>query len=88
VSRAQEWSGVHRVTGSVRTTLLRDWERRRGLGDGACVIDGITSSGQGRWRRVKGLDHDREGQHGGSEEDSTTAWAPGRSRRCVLQGNF
>jgi hypothetical protein len=63
-----------------RTTLLWAQERRHGLGDSACVVDGITDSGQGRWWNVKGLDRGREWQHGGSGEDSTTAWR--------LQGGF
>jgi hypothetical protein len=35
---------VHSVTGSGRTTLLWAWEQRRRLGDGACLVDGVTSS--------------------------------------------
>jgi hypothetical protein len=27
---------------------------RRELGDGAYVVYGVTGSGQGRWRRIKG----------------------------------
>jgi hypothetical protein len=65
---------VDGVMGSRRTTLLwaRGW--RRGLGDNDCAIDDITSSGQGTWRRAKGLDCGRERQRGDSGEDSTTAW--------------
>jgi hypothetical protein len=33
---------------------LRARERHRGLRDGACVVDGVTGSGRGRWQRVKG----------------------------------
>jgi hypothetical protein len=47
-SWAQEWHQVHSVAGSGRTMLLRAQERRRGVGDGACVVDGITGSGRGR----------------------------------------
>jgi hypothetical protein len=95
--RARERHGVHIVTGSERTTLLCVREWRRGLRDGACMVDSVTGSGRGRWWRVKGLDRGRERQHG---EDSTTAQrlqgrlddgtkAPGRTRRWHgLQGNF
>jgi hypothetical protein len=55
-SQARERRRVHNTVGSGRTTLLRARERRHGLGDGACVVTGVTGSGQGRWRRVKGLD--------------------------------
>jgi hypothetical protein len=44
---------VHSVAGSVRTTLLRAQKWRRVLGDEACVVDGVTGSGQGRWRGVR-----------------------------------
>jgi hypothetical protein len=54
--------------------------------------DGVTDSGQGRWRRVKGLDRGRERRRRGSGEDSMMARslqrglnddteAPGRTRR-------
>jgi hypothetical protein len=67
-------------------------ERHRWLGDSAYVVNGITGSGLGRWRRTKGLDCGRERWHRGSGEDSTVAWrlcgqlddgavAPGRTRR-------
>jgi hypothetical protein len=46
VSRTQELSGVHSVAGSGRTTLLRAWERCRGLGDEACVVDSATDLGR------------------------------------------
>jgi hypothetical protein len=70
-SWAREWHWVHNVAGSGRTMLLRAQERRCGLSDGACVVDGVTDSGLGRWRRVKGLDRGGEQWHGGSEDDST-----------------
>jgi hypothetical protein len=53
VSQAQEWCGVHSVVGSGRTTLFWAQEWRRGLRDNACMVDRVTSSGRGRWRRVK-----------------------------------
>jgi hypothetical protein len=53
--------------------LLQAWEWHHGLGDGACVVDDITDSGQCRWRHVKGLDHGQEGRRGGSEEYSMMA---------------
>jgi hypothetical protein len=59
-SWAQEWCRVHIVVGLGRTTLLRTRERRRGLEDGACVVDDVTNSSRGRWRRIKGLDSGRE----------------------------
>jgi hypothetical protein len=37
------------------------------------VVDGITGSCQGRWRRVKGLDRGREQRCIGSGEDSMMA---------------
>jgi hypothetical protein len=52
-SRAPERRGVHSVTGSGRTTLLLAREQRRGLEDRACVVNGATGSGQGRWRCVR-----------------------------------
>jgi hypothetical protein len=79
---------VHSIVGSVRTRLLQAWERRRGLGDATCVVDGVTSSGRGRWRCVKGLDRGWEGWRGGSEEDSTMARAPGRSMMARAPENF
>jgi hypothetical protein len=54
VSQAQEWHGVHNTVGSGRSTLLHARERRRGLGDGACMVDDIIGSGQGRWQCVRG----------------------------------
>jgi hypothetical protein len=30
----------------------REWHHR--LGDGSCVVDGVTGSGQGSWQHVKG----------------------------------
>jgi hypothetical protein len=71
MSRAWEWHRVHIVVGSGRTMLLRAQERCRGLGDGACKVDGITDLGQGRWQHIKGLDRGWERRCGGSEEDST-----------------
>jgi hypothetical protein len=73
-SWAQERCWVNSVTGSGRITLLRAQERHERLGEGACVVDDVTSSGRGRWRRVKGLDRGRERWRGGSGEDLTTAW--------------
>jgi hypothetical protein len=35
---------VHIVEGSEKTTLLWAEERRRGLGDNACVVNGVTDS--------------------------------------------
>jgi hypothetical protein len=64
---------VHSAMGSGRMTLLQAREWHHGLGDGACVVDDITDSGQCRWRHVKGLDHGQEGRHGCSEEYSMTA---------------
>jgi hypothetical protein len=52
-SRAREQRGVHSVVGSGRTTLLQVRERCCGLGDGAYMVDGVTGSGQRRWRRVR-----------------------------------
>jgi hypothetical protein len=71
--RAQEWRRVHNVMSLGKMTLLRARERRHGLGDGACVVDGITGSDQGRWKHVKGLDRGRERWCRGYGEDSTTA---------------
>jgi hypothetical protein len=59
--------------GSGRTMLLQAQERRRGLGDGACVVDDITGLSRGRWRHVKGLDCGRERWRGGSGENLMTA---------------
>jgi hypothetical protein len=56
VSWACEWHGVHNITGSRRMMLLWDQERHHGLGNDACVVDGVTDLGRGRWRRVKGID--------------------------------
>jgi hypothetical protein len=67
-SQAWERRGVHSVTVLGRTTFSWAQEQHRKLGDG------ITGSGQGRWRRVKGLDRGQERRRGGSEEDSTMAW--------------
>jgi hypothetical protein len=72
--RAQERRGVHSVMSSGRTTFLEAPEWHRGLGNGACVVDVVSSSGGGRWRRVKGLDRDQERWCEGSREDSTMAW--------------
>jgi hypothetical protein len=44
-------------------TVSQAWGR-------ACVVDGITDSGRGRWRCVKGLNCGREQWRGGSGEDS------------------
>jgi hypothetical protein len=66
--------------------------------DGACVVDGVTISGQGRWRRLSvstmvgndgaelrgGLD---DGV-GGSGEDSATTQALGRSTMVRALGKF
>jgi hypothetical protein len=73
-SCARERCWVHNVVGSGRTTLLWAREWHRWLGDDACVVDGATGSGLGRWWRAKGLNNHREQQCGGSEEDSTMAW--------------
>jgi hypothetical protein len=54
--------GFWGVTGMERS------QRRRGLGDNACVVDGITGSSQGRGRRIKGLDHGLKQQRRGSGE--------------------
>jgi hypothetical protein len=35
-------------------TLLRAQERCHGIGDGACVVDGVTGSGRRRWRHIMG----------------------------------
>jgi hypothetical protein len=43
---------VHSVAGLGRTTLLRVQEWRCRLGDKACMVDGVTSSGWGRWGHV------------------------------------
>jgi hypothetical protein len=51
--------GVARVNdavGSGRMTLLWAREWHHGLGDGACVVDGVTDLGRERWWHVKGLD--------------------------------
>jgi hypothetical protein len=45
-SRAWEQCRVHSVVGSGRTMLLRAQELRCGLRDGACVVDGVTGSGE------------------------------------------
>jgi hypothetical protein len=50
----RKWRGVHNVAGSGRAMLLRDRESHRRLGDDACMVDGITSSGRGRWQSIKG----------------------------------
>jgi hypothetical protein len=44
---------VHSIAGSGRTTLLRAHEQRRVLGDKACVVNGVTGSGRGRWQCVR-----------------------------------
>jgi hypothetical protein len=33
--------------------LLQAREQRRGLGDEACIIDGATGLGRGKWQRVR-----------------------------------
>jgi hypothetical protein len=71
---AQEGCRVHNVAGSGRMTLLQAREWRRGLGDGACLVDGIIGPSRGRWQCVKGLDHGQERRCRGSEEDLTMAW--------------
>jgi hypothetical protein len=53
---------------------LQAWEWHHRLADDACVVNSITDSSRGRWRRVKGLDYGQERRRGGSEEDSTMAW--------------
>jgi hypothetical protein len=45
--------GVQSAVGSGRTMLLQAQERRRRLGDNACVVDSVTSSGRGRWRHIR-----------------------------------
>jgi hypothetical protein len=62
---------VYNVVGLGTTTLLWAREQHRGLEDGACVVDGITGLGRGRWQRVKGLDHGRERRRSVFGEDST-----------------
>jgi hypothetical protein len=59
-SWAWEQRRVHSVMGLRRVMLLqpRQWCYR--LGDGACVVDGVTGSGLGGWRWIKGLDSGRE----------------------------
>jgi hypothetical protein len=89
---------VNGVVGSGRPTLLWAQLRSRGLGDGACVVDGITGSGQGRWWHVKELNRGRERRRGGSGENSTTvggfkedsmmAQALGRSTTAWALRNF
>jgi hypothetical protein len=54
--------------------LLQAWVWHHRLADDACVVNSITDSSRGRWRRVKGLDYGQERRRGGSEEDSTMAW--------------
>jgi hypothetical protein len=39
---------VDDIVGSGRTTLLQAREQHQGLGDGTCIIDGVTDSGWGR----------------------------------------
>jgi hypothetical protein len=68
--------------------VLQVWERRRGLQDDAYVVDGITGSGRGRCRCIKGFDRGRERWHRGSEEDSMTAQALGRSMTARALGKF
>jgi hypothetical protein len=43
-----------------RVMLLQPRQWRYRLGDGACVVDGVTGSGLGGWRCIKGLDSGRE----------------------------
>jgi hypothetical protein len=52
--------GVHSVIGSRRTMSLQAREWRRRLLDDGYVVDGVTDSGQGRWRHVNGLDRGQE----------------------------
>jgi hypothetical protein len=52
-SRARERRRVHNIVGSGRMTLLQAQEWRRGFGDKACVVNGITGSGRGIWQRVR-----------------------------------
>jgi hypothetical protein len=54
-SRAREWRGVYDIMGSRRTMLMQAQKWRGGLGDEACVVDGTTGSGPGRWRCVRAL---------------------------------
>jgi hypothetical protein len=92
--QAREWCGVHSVAGSGRTTLLRSWERHRALGDEACVVDSGTSSGRGRWRRIRAsttVGNDGAEAPGRTRwwcrcfrEDSMMAWSLGK----ILAGNF
>jgi hypothetical protein len=44
---------VNDVVGSGRMTLLQTQQLCRRLGDGTYMVDGVTGSGQGRWRRVR-----------------------------------
>jgi hypothetical protein len=47
------------VDGVASSGMTRGAQHRK-LGDDACVVDCITDSGQGRWQRVKGLDHGQQ----------------------------
>jgi hypothetical protein len=52
--------GVHSVIDSRRMMSLQAREWRHRLLDDGYVVDGVTDSGQGRWRHVNGLDHGQE----------------------------
>jgi hypothetical protein len=51
---------VDGIRGSGCMMLLQAQEQCRGLWDGTCMVDGVTSLGRGRWRRVKWLDRGQE----------------------------
>jgi hypothetical protein len=89
---------VHNIASLGRMTLLHTQEWCRRLGDDGCVVDGITGSGLGRWRHIRASpmvrnnDAESPGRtrrwRGGSGEDSTTAWALGRSTTARAPGKF
>jgi hypothetical protein len=63
-----------------------------------CVADGVTGSGRKRWLHIKGPDRGQEWRcggsrstrrwHGGSREDSTTAWALWKSMMVRALGKI
>jgi hypothetical protein len=53
--------------------LLRAQEQRLGLGDEACVVDGTTGLGQGRWRHLRAstvVGNDDAEASGGLDDDA------------------